>query len=128
MVDTRDIAEVAALQLLRREQSAGPLPREVIDLVGPDVHTGESIAGIWSKVLNRQIQYAGDDVGAFEQQFKTFAPGWLAYDMRLMMNRFHREGMVAAPTDVDRLSTQLGRPLRSYQDFAAETAKHWLKG
>ncbi len=46
MVDTRDIAEVAALCLLRREHAAGPLPREAIELVGPDVLTGEAVAGI----------------------------------------------------------------------------------
>lgn len=125
MVDTRDIAELAALELLRREGSTVPLPREVIDLVGPHVLTGESIAGIWSAVLGKPIRYAGDDLVAFENQFKSFAPAWMAYDMRLMMNRFQRDGMVATPAAVDRLTARLGRPLRSYQSFAAETAQLW---
>lgn len=125
MIDTCDIAEAAALHLLQREQAAGPLPREVINLVGPDVLTGETIAGIWTKVLNKPIRYAGDDLEVFEQQFKTFAPGWLAYDMRLMMGRFQRDGMMAPPGDVDQLTALLGRPLRSYHDFAVETASQW---
>jgi uncharacterized protein YbjT (DUF2867 family) len=36
IVDVRDIAEVAALELIRRAEAPGPVPREVYDLVGPD--------------------------------------------------------------------------------------------
>ncbi|HEY8945151.1 MAG TPA: NmrA/HSCARG family protein, partial [Polyangiaceae bacterium] len=51
MIDARDIGEIAALELLRREQSAEPLPLERINLVGPDTLTGASVASIWSEVL-----------------------------------------------------------------------------
>ena len=34
--------------LLRREQAVSPLPRETMDIVGPDVLTGGAIAGIWT--------------------------------------------------------------------------------
>jgi uncharacterized protein YbjT (DUF2867 family) len=40
MVDARDIAEVAAIELIRREQAPGKLPIETINLVGPDTLTG----------------------------------------------------------------------------------------
>jgi hypothetical protein len=33
----------------------------------------------------------------------------MAYDMRLMMSRYQRDGMVAAPGDIDQLTTLLGR-------------------
>ncbi len=128
MVDTRDIAEVAALHLLRREQAVSSLPRETMDIVGPDVLTGSALAGIWTETLDRPIHYAGDDLAAFEQQFRAFAPGWMAYDVRLMMGRFQRDGMVATSGDVDRMTALLGRPLRSYRDFAVETAKQWQGG
>lgn len=128
MVDARDIAEAAALCLLRREQAASPLPREAFELVGPDVLTGEAAAAIWSKVLNKPVRYGGDDLTAYEQQFRAFAPGWMAYDFRLMFGRFQRDGMAAAQGDVDRLTTLLGHPLRSYHDFAVETAKQWQAG
>jgi hypothetical protein len=36
MVDIRDIGEVAAGELLRREKASVPLPRETYALVGPD--------------------------------------------------------------------------------------------
>ena len=128
MVDARDIAEAAALCLLRREQAASPLPREAIEIVGPDVLTGEAAASIWTKVLNKPVRYGGDDLNAFEQRFRAFAPAWMAYDFRLMFGRFQREGMLAERDDIDRLAALLGHPLRSYYDFAVETAKQWQSG
>ncbi len=125
MVDTRDIGEVAALHLLRRETNADRLPREMIDVVGPDVMTGAGLAAIWSDVLGKPVNYGGDDVAAFEQQMRGNAPAWMAYDMRLMLSRFQSDGMVAEPEDIARLTSLLGRPMRSYRDFAAETAKQW---
>lgn len=125
MIDIRDIAEIAVLHLLRRELASGPLPRETINLAGPEVLTGEAVADIWAKVLNRPVHYAGDDLDGFEQQLRTFTPSWMAYDMRLMLARFQQDGLAASPGDVDRLTALLGRSMRSYHDFALETAKQW---
>ena len=50
------------------------------------------------------------------------APAWMAYDMRLMAERFQSDGMTPDSGDVERLTGMLGRPLRSYRDFAAEVA------
>jgi uncharacterized protein YbjT (DUF2867 family) len=122
MIDIRDIAEIAALELLRREQAAQPLPITRINLVGPDTLTGTDIAAIWSDVLARQINYGGGDIAAFEQNLKQFMPPWMAYDMRMMGERFLTDGMLPEGSDVERLTTLLGRPLRSYRDFATETA------
>lgn len=122
MVDTRDIAEVAAIELLRREQAAAPLPIEHINLVGPDTLTGTDVAAIWSEVLGRPIAYPGDDTAGFEKNLRQFMPGWMAFDMRLMAERFLTVGMIPEAGDVERLTTLLGRPLRSYRDFAAEVA------
>ena len=125
MVDTRDISQIAAQELLRRELSQEPLPREVIDLVGPDSLSGAELARIWTEVLGRPIRYVGDDLDAMEQKMKTFAPGWLAYDMRLMLRRYQQDGATATPADVERLTKLLGRAPRSYRDFAVDVAKRW---
>ncbi|WP_421445815.1 SDR family oxidoreductase [Agrobacterium tumefaciens] len=122
MIDVRDIAEIAAMELLRREQAAQPLPLTRINLVGPETLTGSVIAAIWSDVLGRTINYGGGDTAAFEQNLKHFMPAWMAYDMRMMGERFLTDGMVPDEGDVERLTTLLGRPLRSYRDFALETA------
>ncbi|MCJ9750388.1 NmrA/HSCARG family protein [Neorhizobium sp. BETTINA12A] len=120
MIDTRDIAEIAALELLRREQAAGPLALDRINLVGPETLTGTDIAAIWSDVLARPISYGGDDTEGFEQNLKQFVPAWMAYDMRLMGERFLTDGMLPEAGDVERLTALLGRPLRRYRDFASE--------
>ncbi|MBY5883697.1 NmrA/HSCARG family protein [Rhizobium leguminosarum bv. trifolii] len=121
MIDVRDIAEIAALELLRREQAAEPLALDRINLVGPQTLTGTDIAAIWSDVLARPIHYGGDNTEGFEQNLKQFMPGWMAYDMRLMGERFLTDGMLPEAGDVERLTALLGRPLRSYRAFASET-------
>jgi uncharacterized protein YbjT (DUF2867 family) len=120
MIDTRDIADVAAAELLRRDRAATSLPRVTLDLVGPDALTGASAAKIWSSALGREVTYAGDDVTAFEKQMASFGPAWLAYDMRLMMSGIQKFGMNSEANAVDRLQAILGRPLRTYVDFVRE--------
>ncbi|SDP35103.1 NmrA/HSCARG family protein [Phyllobacterium sp. OV277] len=122
MIDTRDIAEIAALELLRREQATQPLPIHRMNLVGPDILTGTDIAAIWSDVLHRPIVYGGGDTQAFEQNLKQFMPAWMAYDMRMMSERFLTDGMLPEGGDIKRLTTLLGRPLHSYRNFASESA------
>jgi uncharacterized protein YbjT (DUF2867 family) len=122
MIDVRDIAEIAALELLRRERSAEPLALERINLVGPQTLTGTDIAAIWSDVLARPINYGGDNTEGFEQNLKQFLPAWMAYDMRLMGERFLTDGMLPEAGDVERLTALLGRPLRPYRDFASQIA------
>lgn len=122
MVDARDIAEVAAIELIRREQAAGKLPLETINLVGPDTLTGTQAAAIWADVLGRSVVYGGDNPDAFEANMAGFMPTWMAYEMRLMAERFVSEGMIPQEGDRERLVTLLGRPLRSYREFAVMLA------
>ena len=120
MIDVRDIAEIAALELLRREHAAAPLPLSRINLVGPETLTGPRIAAHWSEALGRTIAYAGNDTEAFENNLKQFMPPWMAFDMRMMGERFLTDGMLPEGGDVARLENLLGRPLRTYRDFVAE--------
>ncbi len=59
---------------------------------------------------------------------RSFAPAWLAYDARLMAERFQRDGMVASKAQVELLEQMLGRPLRTYRQFATELAAAWARG
>jgi uncharacterized protein YbjT (DUF2867 family) len=122
MVDARDIAEVAAIELIRRDKAPGKLPVEIINLVGPDTLTGESVAAIWSKVLGRPVAYGGDDPSGFEQNLANFMPKWMTYEMRLMAERYVSDGMIPEAGDVERLTEILGRPLHTYRDFATQLA------
>lgn len=122
MIDARDIAEIAAIELIRRDKALGKLAVETINLVGPDTVTGVLAAMIWSDVLGRPVRYGGDDPTGFEQNLATFMPKWMAYEMRLMAERYVGDGMIPDAGDVARLTKILGRPLHSYREFATEVA------
>ncbi len=122
MIDPRDIGEIAAIELIHRANATQPMALERINLVGPDTLTGQDAAAIWSEVLGRAITYAGDDTASFEQNLRNFMPTWMAYDMRLMSERFLSDGMIPESGDVQRLTTMLGRPLRTYRDYVAQIA------
>jgi uncharacterized protein YbjT (DUF2867 family) len=122
MVDGRDIAEVAAIELIRRDGASERLPVETINLVGPDTLTGPQVAKIWSDLLGRPIVYGGDDPSGFEKNMASFVPKWTAYEMRLMAERYVTDGMIPEADDVERLTKILGRPLHTYRDFAAQIA------
>lgn len=120
MIDARDIADIAVVELLRRDRAPAALDRVTLDLVGPQALTGASVAKVWSSALGREVVYAGDDVAAFEAQMAAFGPGWMAYDMRLMMAGIQKFGMQGAEGTVERLQSILGRPLRTYENFVRE--------
>ena len=122
MVDPRDIGEIAAIELIRRATASDAAALECINVVGPDTLTGADAAAIWSGVLGRPIAYGGDDTAGFERNLCNFMPGWMAYDMRLMAERFISDGMIPEAGDVARLTAILGRPLRNYRDYVTSIA------
>lgn len=121
MIDTRDIADIAAAELLRRDKAATALDAMTLELVGPQALTGVAVARAWSTALGREVSYGGDDVVPFEAQMAAFGPAWMAYDMRLMMTGIQQYGMQGDNGAVDRLQAILGRELRTYNDFVRET-------
>jgi uncharacterized protein YbjT (DUF2867 family) len=125
MVDIRDIGEAAALELLRRERAATPLPRETYALVGPDILSGADVANIWSEALGRHIRYAGNDTASLEERMRTMMPAWYALDLRLMLDRYQSDGAGATSDEIARLTHLLGRAPRSYRSFAKDAAMQW---
>lgn len=125
MVDVRDIAEIAVASLLRRARASAPLPREVIEITGPDVLTGATLATIWSGVLGKPVTHAGSDLDAWEAFMAGIMPSWSAHDLRLMLARFHVDGMLGKSHAVETLTGLLGHPPRRYRDLATELAKAW---
>jgi uncharacterized protein YbjT (DUF2867 family) len=124
MVDARDIADVAVAELLRRDRAPEPLPLLTLDVAGNEVLTGETAAAVWSQALGRQVNYGGNDVNGFEAQLaQNGVPAWMAYDLRLMMDRIQQVGQIPAAGAVQKLEKILGRPMRTYQAFVAERVK-----
>lgn len=120
-VDTRDIAEAAAIALTTDGHEG-----KTYNLNGPEALSGARVASIWSELLGVQIQYVGEDLDAFEAKMRqSGAPSWSAFDMRMMFQGYLERGFVAEDGDLETLTKLLGHPPRRYQEFAAETVQMW---
>ena len=119
-VDVRDIADAAAAALTTGEHDG-----QTYNIVGPDMHTGQSTAEVWSQVLGKSIEYGGNDLDAWEQQFLQFMPAWMVFDFRLMFAFFQENGLKAAADDIERQTELTGHAPRSFEDFAREMAETW---
>jgi uncharacterized protein YbjT (DUF2867 family) len=119
-VDTRDIAEAAAIALT----SDGHLGK-TYNLNGPEVLSGAKVASIWSGLLGKEIRYSGEDLEVFEEQMRKSAPSWSAFDIRTMFQGYLERGFAAEDGDVEILTKLLGHPPRRYEEFARETVQGW---
>ena len=119
-VDVRDIAEAAAVALTESRHEG-----QTYDLVGPDAHTGETTAQVWSRVLGKEIRYGGDDLDAWEKQFLQYLPEFMVFDFREMYHFFQTQGFRGTPETIARQTKLLGHPPRSFETFVEETAAAW---
>jgi uncharacterized protein YbjT (DUF2867 family) len=119
-VDTRDIAEAAAIALT----SDGHLGK-TYNLNGPEILSGRKVASIWSGLLGKEISYPGEDLDSFEEQMRKSSPSWSAFDIRMMFQGYLERGFVAGDGDIETLTRLLGHPPRRYEDFAKETVEAW---
>jgi len=119
-VDVRDIAEAAAIAL-----TASGHEGQTYDVVGPEPHTGQSTAEVWSRALGRQVRYGGDDLEAWEKQSLQYMPDWAVFDFKHMYAFFQKEGLKASPEAIERQTRVLGHAPRSFGAFAMETASAW---
>jgi uncharacterized protein YbjT (DUF2867 family) len=119
-VDIRDIAEAAAICLTSAEHFG-----RTYNVNGPAVLSGAKAASIWSKVLGKEIKYAGHDLDIFEEQMRRHAPSWAAFDIRMMFQGYLERGFVAEGGDAETLTRLLGHEPRAYEAFASETVRGW---
>jgi uncharacterized protein YbjT (DUF2867 family) len=121
-VDIRDIAEAAAIALTSDEHFG-----RTYNVNGPAILSGPKVAAIWSRVLGKEISYAGDNLDTFEEQMRKHGPSWAAFDIRMMFQGYLERGFVAEAGDASTLTKLLGREPRTYEDFAHETLGAWQK-
>lgn len=67
----------------------------------------------------------GSDLDAHEAFMASVVRSLAAHDLRLMLARFHVDGMLGKSLAVDVLTCLLGHPPRRYRDFAADLAETW---
>ena len=119
-VDIRDIAEATAITLMSDKHFG-----RTYNVNGPAILSGPNAASIWSRVLGKEVKYAGDNLDTFEVEMRKHAPSWAAFDIRMMFQGYLERGFVAEDGDVATLTTLLGHEPRAYEDFANETMRAW---
>jgi len=122
VVDVRDIAQAAAVSLIE-----GGHEGTTYDLVSSEMLTGQAAAAIWSRVLEKEIKFAGHgDFDSFEAQLRNSGtPSWLAYDLRVMFQGYVERGFTSTKWQADRFAAVLGHAPRTYSEYAEELAKQW---
>ena len=122
VVDVRDIAEAAAISLTEQGHKG-----KTYDLVSSEMLSGPDAAATWSKLLGKEIIYAGHtDFDGFEAQLrKTGTPSWQAYDIRVMFQGYIERGFSNTEDQTARFAALLGHQPRTYSSFAEELAKEW---
>ncbi|AOK30001.1 hypothetical protein AQ611_11775 [Burkholderia singularis] len=110
MIDTRDVADAAHAVL------GDPARQNVsYDLTGPASLTFAEVAGRFTALLGRPIQYVPIDEATMRQGYaKRGVPDWLA-DIALGIEHAMQAGRHAALTPA--LERLIGRPARSIDDF-----------
>jgi len=121
-VDIRDIAEAAAISLMSNDHFG-----KTYNVNGPAILSGPKAAAIWSKVLGKEIKYAGDNLDLFEEQMRKHGPSWAAFDFRMMFQGYLERGFVAGDEDAATLTKLLGHAPRAYEAFAEETSREWQR-
>jgi uncharacterized protein YbjT (DUF2867 family) len=121
-IDSRDVAEAAAITLTE-DGHAG----ETYDLVSASQIDGPGNAALWSKALEKEIVYTGHDFDAWEKQMSAQIPGWMAYDMRTMLQGYVERGFASTAVEVNRSAKLLGHAPYTYEAFVQQSATEWLK-
>jgi uncharacterized protein YbjT (DUF2867 family) len=119
-VDIRDVADCAINALTRSGYE-----NETYEVHGPDILTGEGIAGIYTKHLGQEVRYGGDDIDAWAERSKGAMPEFLIADMRIMYRFFQVNGMIASKNDLEKTEKLLGRKPRIFDDFVKEITLEW---
>jgi uncharacterized protein YbjT (DUF2867 family) len=122
VVDVRDLAEAAAVSLTEEGHNG-----KTYDLVSSEMLRGPDAAATWSKLLRKEIAYAGHaDFDGFETRMREKgSPSWLAYDLRIMFQGFVERGFSNTEDQAARFASLLGHEPRTYSSFAEELAREW---
>jgi uncharacterized protein YbjT (DUF2867 family) len=121
-IDSRDVAQAAAVTLTEQGHDG-----QTYDLVSSSQITGPGNAALWSKALGKDIFYTGHDFDAWEKQMSTQLPGWMAYDMRAMLEGYVERGFASTEADVRRVAKLIGNEPRTYETFVKEATAAWSK-
>jgi uncharacterized protein YbjT (DUF2867 family) len=119
-VDVRDVADCAVNALMKNGYEG-----KTYEIHGPDILTGEGIAGTYTRYLGREVRYSGDDLNAWAEKAKPMIPEFLVSDLRIMYAFFQENGVIASKAELDKMRELLGRTPRRFDEFAQEITAAW---
>jgi uncharacterized protein YbjT (DUF2867 family) len=112
-IDAADVGEVAA-HVLTTEGHTGA----IYELTGPEAISMPQAAGQLSEVIGRDVTYVDVPADQFRANLGQFGlPDWLADAIQALYQSI-REGHAALVTD--HVEKVIGRPARSYRQFAED--------
>jgi len=120
-IDARDIAEVAARVLTGRR-----LAGRAYELTGAEALSYHEVARILTRVLGRPVAYANPSLAAFVRHARAHGRPW---PLVLVMSGIYlsvRFGLAARTTS--EVAELLGRPPRTFREFAEDYAHVWTPG
>jgi uncharacterized protein YbjT (DUF2867 family) len=112
MIDTRDVADVAAA-VIRRPALRG----RAYDLTGPESLTFAQAAARLGEVLGREIRYVPTAEAALAREMAARAPDWLI-DIAVGIDRGMEAGLHAEVTPL--VADLAGHAPRSFDEFARD--------
>jgi uncharacterized protein YbjT (DUF2867 family) len=121
-IDTRDIADAAINALITTDKA---LLNRTFNLVGSRPLNGSATAEIWTNVLGRKVQYAGNYLVSWGTQASQMMPAWMVYDFKLMFEMFQAQGLLGTETQLKETRAIVGHEPRRYEDFVSECVKLW---
>ncbi len=122
-VDVRDIADATVNALLDDGHEGIRHP-----VIGPELLKGADVVRTWSEHLDREVEYVGDDLDAWDARAGRHLPDWLVRDLRVMSAHFLSDGLIATEEDFATMSHVLGHAPRVFEDFVRETVAAWRGG
>lgn len=119
-VDVRDIAEAVVNVLTQPGHEGKRYP-----LVGPESLTGQGVAEVYTRHLDREIRYGGNDLEAWAAQAIRTLPAWMVRDFKIMYQFFQEHGLLATEEDLAQQEQILGHPPISFDAFVGEVTGAW---
>ncbi len=112
-IDSRDVGYAAARALASDE-----FDDQTAELYGPERYTGESVAAVYARLLDRPVRYLGDDIDIWESYNKDRLGEWYRTALRSLYGQQQRYGMIR-PDDAPQ-HPLLPETLRTFESYARE--------
>ena len=117
-IDTRDVGYAMAKATINKFNE-----NQEFRLFGDDSLTGEGIADIYSRLLDKNIIYGGDDLDKWASFKKDGFPPWSLNSLRIMYGCVQKNGMKPFPGE--KKCHLLPEKLISFETFATELVSSW---